>query len=314
MISTILVPLDGSPFAEQSLAAGCRIARETGATLLLVRAIYYGLMRENERAERHALADTRSYMAEQEHLLRAQGFTVRVEVLPTDPVQAILFAAEIHDADLIAMSTHGTAGLRHAVLGSVAEAILRRSRHPVLLVHADDDLTPVRLEPFHRMLLPLDGTSFAETAVSYLAEQQLGSQARITLLRSVAPTTVNPSLLLGAEALEQLFRQAEAETEHHRLEAEEYLASTGLAHLRDYSWRPRVTVGYPAEDIAATAEEEHSDLIVMATHGRHGFDRLVHGSVGRTLIHDVRVPLLLLPAPCVSATQTQARQIATLMR
>jgi nucleotide-binding universal stress UspA family protein len=308
MIKTILVPLDGSPLAEQGLETGCRVARDSGAALVLVRAIlYYGLMRENEKAERRTLAEARGYMAEQEERLRRDGFTVRVVVLPSDPVQAILFAADMYDADLIAMSTHGATGLRHALLGSVAEAVLRRSRHPVLLVHAGGDRTPAPLEPFQHILLPLDGTAFAETALTYLAEAQIGRTARITLHRSVAPTTVNPSTMLAGDALAQLFTQAELETDHHRIEAEEYLAATGLAHLRDYSWRPRVTVGSPAEDIAMVADDEHTDLIVMATHGRHGVDRLLHGSVGRALIHDVRLPLLLLPAPCVHAAQAHAQ-------
>jgi nucleotide-binding universal stress UspA family protein len=50
-----------------------------------------------------------------------------------DTAQAIAEYAEEHAVDLIALSTHGRSGFRHLALGSVAEAVLRRSRVPVLV-------------------------------------------------------------------------------------------------------------------------------------------------------------------------------------
>jgi nucleotide-binding universal stress UspA family protein len=61
------------------------------------------------------------------------GLEVKVEVITgTSTVEAICQYAEKHAADLIALSTHGRTGLRHLVLGSVAEAVLRHSPVPVL--------------------------------------------------------------------------------------------------------------------------------------------------------------------------------------
>jgi nucleotide-binding universal stress UspA family protein len=67
------------------------------------------------------------------HELEDHGFDVRLAVRFGDPAEEIVNAAKSERADLIAMSTHGRTGLERLVLGSVAEAVLRRSRVPVLL-------------------------------------------------------------------------------------------------------------------------------------------------------------------------------------
>jgi nucleotide-binding universal stress UspA family protein len=56
-------------------------------------------------------------------------------VTDASPARAIVEYAKKHGVDLIAMSTHGRTGLRHLALGSVAEAVLRRSPIPLLTFH-----------------------------------------------------------------------------------------------------------------------------------------------------------------------------------
>lgn len=56
--------------------------------------------------------------------------------------------------------------------------------------------------------------------------------------------------------------------------------------------RTEVSFGLPAQYIVAAAEE--SDLVVLCSHGRTGFTRWALGSVAHTLVHQSRVPLLVL--------------------
>src|SRR5438477_334580 len=51
------------------------------------------------------------------------------------PATEICRAADELDADLIVLGTHGRTGLRHAILGSVAEKVVRHSKRPVLTIH-----------------------------------------------------------------------------------------------------------------------------------------------------------------------------------
>src|SRR5947209_3880513 len=137
MQHTMLVPLDGSRVAEQGLTSACRLAKETGATLSLVRGIsFLGLEPKNREADRIALREASTYLHSVQDSLTRDGFAVRTEVLPCDPVTAILFASDMQEVDLISICTHGTSGLRHALVGSVAEAVLRRSHVPILLTRA----------------------------------------------------------------------------------------------------------------------------------------------------------------------------------
>ena len=296
MIKTILVPLDGSEVAEQGLAAACRIARETGATLLLVRSVLYiaaeGAAREEECRE---LREARAYLGMVARDLERQGLVVATEVLPVEPVRAILFAAAAHDADLISICTHGRSGLQHALLGSVAEAVLRQSIRPILLTRAGAHVGPQATAPYGRILVPLDGTPFAETALSYLRVQEIGRAASLLLLRVVSSPSQPFMPDVTGYATQGAFEAAEHETQDRRLEGEGYLQALGDTRLTDGTWHPRVVVGDAGEAILDAAGREGVDLIALATHGRHGWDRLLHGSVTRQLLHRATVPMLILP-------------------
>lgn len=77
----------------------------------------------------------RAELEEQANRLRPE-LSVDVAVLTSEDVaKAVAHYAEEHGADLIAISTHGRSGLRHMVLGSVAEGVLRHSAVPVLSFH-----------------------------------------------------------------------------------------------------------------------------------------------------------------------------------
>jgi nucleotide-binding universal stress UspA family protein len=80
----------------------------------------------------------RSIVAELDRLaamLRAEGISVETQHVIGSPVHEICHAAAELDADLIVMGTHGRTGLRHVILGSVAEKVVRRAPCAVLTVH-----------------------------------------------------------------------------------------------------------------------------------------------------------------------------------
>jgi len=297
MIKTILVPLDGSPVAEQGLAAACRIARGTGAALLLMRSVVYFAVEEATREEEgRDLRKAREYLDRVRQDLERQGLAATAEVLPVEPVRAILFAAEAHAVDLISICTHGRSGIRDALIGSVAEAVLQRSAAPILLTRAGKHAAPPTVSPYGRILVPLDGTAFAETALSYLRDQGIGRAASLLLLRVVS--TESESLTYASlpfmYGVPEAFELTESQAHAHQMEGEAYLQALGTARLADGTWHPRVLIGEAGEAILDVAEHERAELIVLATHGRHGWDRLLHGSVTRHLLHRSTTPMLIL--------------------
>ncbi len=143
MFKRILVPLDGSPAAEAILPQATELARLTGAELVLLRVAlpdeFPGdLLAE---AQRRTVRDAEIYLHALEQRLKEEGFCVStMKVRHGHPAEAIVDCAANCAIDLIAMSTHGRTGLRHMVMGSVAEKVLRAAPTPVFLVrsHGND--------------------------------------------------------------------------------------------------------------------------------------------------------------------------------
>jgi nucleotide-binding universal stress UspA family protein len=133
----ILVPLDGSPLAEQALAPALELGAAGATEVVLVRVIARrpGLAgvraRGGEAALRRAVAET--YLAGIAAHVRDRGFACRVVVAAADPASGILAAARRLDVDAIALATHGRGGLSRLLMGSVADRVLRAANLPILL-------------------------------------------------------------------------------------------------------------------------------------------------------------------------------------
>jgi len=134
--SKILFPTDFSPYGQEALRWATALARDTGATLVIVHVeeppMAYGggeiyiATEEGDREElRHALLQI---------VPTDPNVPCDHKLLVGDPATAIVEAAEKENADLIVMGTHGRTGLTRLLMGSVAEAIVRRAKCPVLTV------------------------------------------------------------------------------------------------------------------------------------------------------------------------------------
>jgi len=137
-LERILVALDGSPLSESVLPAVRPLAGGT-VELVLVRVapatpepVYPPRRPDAEPAPADAESD--AYPAAVAARLAGAGLCARVmNVTNDDPVEGLLGAAAAIDADVIALATHGRGGLRRALLGSVADRVVRRAGRPVLL-------------------------------------------------------------------------------------------------------------------------------------------------------------------------------------
>jgi nucleotide-binding universal stress UspA family protein len=284
MIKTILTPLDGSPLAEQALRPAASLAHDTGASLVLLRA------HVSEKEREH----TQQYLQSIQHRLEGEGLAVRTVVLPDRAATAILSGAQEQHADLICMTSHGTTGLRHVVLGSVTEAVVRQARTPVQVVRVSHD-SPPALTPLRKLLVPLDGSHFAEAALTFLALAPFGPRVEILLLRVVEATFAATPAIMSKHRIDKLVVSDDKATEPERAEAAAYLNRLGHQYLGPYTWRAQVAHGVLADEIISITRGEHAGAILMTTHGRHGADLLIHGSVAFTILNQTEVPLILLP-------------------
>ncbi|HVA91357.1 MAG TPA: universal stress protein, partial [Chloroflexota bacterium] len=79
-----------------------------------------------------------------------------------------------------------------------------------------------------------------------------------------------------------------------RARAEEYLTSLGERYLQGHEWEKHIVLGYASEEIVRQARALEATLITMATAGRHGFERLLYGSVAGRVLRQAPIPVLLV--------------------
>jgi nucleotide-binding universal stress UspA family protein len=152
-LGKVVLPLDGSPLAEQILEPAVTLAGlMPGAHLTLVRAIHpilpvpaclesgdwereaQRLAEQVEAMQASLQAEARRYLETIAQRIRGRGLSVAVEVVVEDPpALAILHEAEKVKAGLIALETHGRRGLARLILGSVADKVIRGAHVPVLV-------------------------------------------------------------------------------------------------------------------------------------------------------------------------------------
>ena len=140
-LDKILIPLDGSKLAEQALTKALEAAQGAGdPTLFLLRAAEATAWPGTDATEEQVrvVGEAQEYLAAVATYLARQGCRkVKTAVWYGSPASAIVEAARVEKADLIVMTTHGRSGLGRLILGSVAEAVVRGTSTPILLLRAD---------------------------------------------------------------------------------------------------------------------------------------------------------------------------------
>jgi len=195
--------------------------------------------------------------------------------------------ADDADVDLLVLGTHGRRGAAHLLIGSVASEVLRRTVRPVLVVPARSERPAGRLR---RILAPTDFSNDSRHAIRHARSLAASAGATLELLHVLpnfeVPLPMNPGGFgVSGGVVEDL----------------EAAARKGLADLASEKGE-RVAIetlvwqGAAATTILNRAEESSADLVVMATHGHSGLDRLLLGSVTEKVARLARCPVLVLPA------------------
>lgn len=288
MMQRILVPLDGSPLAERAIPYAESLARTTMARIVLLRAVEVHALSGHRRAKARvgAQQEAENYLDAIAAPLRERGLTVDIALPYGGAAEMIEDEIAIRGIDLVVMATHGRGGLGRMVFGSVAERVLHHSAVPVLLIRAWQEATGDAFAAAPRIVVPLDGSRFAEAALPTARELAAAVGGELLLVQAVTP----PEVAFMAEVAYATFDP----------EAEVTAAMAYLRHLAQQesaagrTTRIHAEVGTPASVIAEVAANNNAALIVMATHGRNGFGRFVLGSIANAVLRQGATPLLLV--------------------
>lgn len=254
---TLVVPLDGSAFAERALPIAAAIARRIGGAMLLVSAQYDGPLHP------------RDYLQEQ----AAACGPCPIDVIATEETRAaetIVDAVVADDGRVVCMTTHGRGGLRWAALGSVAEDVLRRSDRPILLVgrNCRTDF----LERSSHLLVCTDGGDECRDQLGPVARDW----AELVCLDTHLATVVHPLDVESAEHSDALLDSL----------VEQFGVGTR-------SNATLVRSRYVAGALADLADELPAAIIAMHCHARHGLNRFALGSDTMGVVHLAPCPLLV---------------------
>ena len=297
MFRTILIPLDGSPFAEQALPVAIELARRSEAQLTVARVHQPPVMALSRSYE----WDTEIRQRESHYLndvaLRSHdslGAVPDVRLLDGHAPDAICRAAQESEAPLIVMSSHGLTGFSRYWIGSVTDAVIRQAHTPVLMVRAREAREAPPTPAIHRILVPLDGSPIAETILPHALSIAKATGATIELFRVVAPTDV-PEVpwKLEENASGAVLRESEAELR------------AAADRLGDAAAGCRIEVkvslsSAAAGTISAHARARNCELVAMTTTAA-GLARLV-GSVADKVIRDGPPMVLLVRPPAAERT------------
>ena len=301
MYHRILVPLDGSLFAEQALPLAMSIADRTGASLRLARVhVLYAFQDPN--AARLPYDPALDAAGKQQEALYLNGVVERLAALAPVPVtadvvngmtaDAILEEARASKADLIVMTTHGRGPMSRFWLGSVADELLRRATVPILLIRPHEEVPELTRPPvLKHLLIPLDGTPLSERVLEPGLVLGRALEARYTLLRLITPW-----LFPGHDpTIDSPTGEGNGRLELQLLEASTYLeAVADRLRKQGCSVQTRVAIHrQPAAGILEEARKMGVDCIALATHGRGGLKRLLLGSVADKVLRSATLPLLV---------------------
>lgn len=153
MFKRLLVPLDGSPFASRALRYAAEVAIRFSAELVLIQVIKSTIpvidaggpvgvnpaasaiaVQAAREADSRNAARARRYLTGKVRALRSRHIQSSYHVLVGEAARSIMEFSEREKIDLVVMTTSGKSGLRRALMGSVADVVIRQSGKPVLVI------------------------------------------------------------------------------------------------------------------------------------------------------------------------------------
>jgi len=289
----ILVPLDGSAFAEAALPLALALCAKTKAALHLMTVVEPIPAFAYEEWESAAREWSEAYLKRVvDRISGSSGPSVTSALHTGHVVEMMLSEVEARGADLVIMATHGRGALSRAWLGSVADGFMRSATLPVIFVRPEEGEAPPP-EPardFETVLVPLDGSELSESALDHATEfgELFGSAYHLTRIVSYPIDIASPYLPHTVQMNQSILEDAKAGSADYLEEHAERLRRRGLRVTTSV-----IVDAQAGQGILSEAEAVGCDLIAMATHGRSGVGRLVLGSAADKVLRGTRVPLLL---------------------
>ena len=289
---SIIVPIDFSEPSITALDYALALAMEFGSQIHLVHVLEFPAVFNSTANPSYATWDREARKSATARLAELvdekvdELISANSELRFGRAYKAICETALEQKADLIVIGTHGFTGLKHLLLGSTAERVIRHAPCSVLVVRKQTGRNAKPLLKPKKILVPTDFSKPADAALQSAVALARQYQAQIHLLYVVPihyAVGDYPSMdyaMLAAEQKET--GQKELVAMSKKLVAQDISVTTGLRH------------GRPATEITEAAAELGSDLIAISTHGLTGWQHVLLGSTTEEVVRHSLCPVLVV--------------------
>jgi nucleotide-binding universal stress UspA family protein len=266
MYDRILIPLDGSSFAEEVIPYALCIARATRAKLTLLQ------VAEHESR----LATAEEYVQGLASRLNAEG---KVVVEERDVASTILTELGRQPDSFAAMTTHGRSAILKAVVGSVAVGVVRSAPQGVLIYRPRGTIAALDTEAkITTVVAALDGSDFSEAILPHAVDMARALRAKLMLVQVVAEIVGVPPQVPANDIVESSYIHGRA-------------VETRRTYGVEAEWE--VLHGDPADAICEYLRTAHDTMLAMSSHSRAALGRTLFGSVAGECVRRAGVPILV---------------------
>jgi len=283
-ISKIIVGTDLSEEAEVAVRHGLAISRRYGAELTLVHVgdvpqkfdvppALASVATDYAEAVKQQFSAARKRLEDERERFAGQGADVSQAFVDGVPAEALAKTAEELGADLLIVGSRGQSAFRRFLLGSTAEAVVRRSRGTVLVARGDAPSDGA----YQNILCPVDDSERTSSCLQ-AARALCAPGGRVVLFHSWSLPGTGGLIAALSDEWTQLRKALEDSVVQRGHEmVEKYQAPEWQL---SFSHRQ----GQPSKAIQEALEGGDFDLVVMGSHGRHGVARWALGSVAEMTV------------------------------
>ena len=200
------------------------------------------------------------------------------------PFLEIIQVAKEENVDLLAVGTHGRAGVDRVILGSVAERIVRKARCPVMIVRGR------KYVGFKRIIVPIDLSDCSRIALEYAAATARAHKSKLIILHVYEESFIEPyvNAANSEEEADEIIKEIE------RVNETKYDEFLKTVDLNGVEYEKLLKNGIPDTYIVETAMEQQANLIVMGTHGRSGIRHILIGSTAEEVVRTVHCDIIIV--------------------
>jgi nucleotide-binding universal stress UspA family protein len=221
--------------------------------------------------------------------LKEVGILAEVLVTRGDPRHLIPFFARKWASDLIFVRAHVRKDVAHWMLGSVARAVVATAPCTVQIVRDPEEDRARTMKSARRVLLATDGSETSAAAARALADRPWPEGSEFRVVSVEEPWALKPSRV-----------KSDGQAQEAVSSAEQVIASAGLKA------NGAVLSGNAKDAILDEARKWAADLIVVGSHGRRGFRRLLMGSVSEAVAMNAHCSVVVVRGPARTSRKARA--------